>query len=309
MVLYSSPLEKGAGGASFIKNEADGADTMLSRVLVFSLIALSCSAYTPSVPGKRLRERFSTARKESRSIAKRLGSVASDLLLGAPTSSPAPSRATSYKVSSSAADMGGLLKPKQANLTPVQKASVDAWMAQFQRTRDIGVGYYNNVAAAGDARVQAVAGVPPPEVPAPTKVTPSPHTVRAPAPRLDAQRFPGEKASVDAWMAQFQRTREIGVGYYNNAAAAGDARVQARAVMADSAAQQSVRAMPANAARAPARARSPQLDAQRAYAAPQKPTHEFYLQQGLAGAAKKAKQEAELEAFRKSFQKNHFPSH
>ena len=79
--------------------------------------------------------------------------------------------------------------------------------------------------------------------------------------------------------------------------------------MADSAAQQSVRAMPANAARAPARARSPQLDAQRAYAAPQKPTHEFYLQQGLAGAAKKAKQEAELEAFRKSFQKNHFPSH
>ena len=217
-----------------------------------------------------------------------------------------PRAPTSYKVSSSAADMGGLL---------AKAGQPDSRSEGLRRRVDGSVPAHADIGrvlqqcgAAGDARVQAVAGVPPPEVPAPTKVTPSPHTVRAPAPRLDAQRFPGEKASVDAWMAQFQRTREIGRLLQQRGrgwrcprtGARSDGRLGSTAV---------VRAMPANAARAPARARSPQLTRSALHAAPQKPTHEFYLQQGLAGAAKKAKQEAELEAFRKSFQKNHFPSH
>ena len=132
-----------------------------SAILALFLVAPSTAAFAP---GLKLRAQFSNARQESQSIARRLGNVAADLLLSGPAPPTAASqRAVAHALHSAPSAQKARARqhraPERANLTPVQKASVDQWMKQYQRTRDIGVGYYNNVAAAGDARVAARAPI------------------------------------------------------------------------------------------------------------------------------------------------------
>lgn len=252
---------------------------MLYALLALFLVAPSTAAFAP---GLKLRAQFSNARQESQSIARRLGNVAADLLLSGPAPPTAASqRAVAHALHSAPSAQKARARqhptPQRSNLTPVQKASVDQWFQQYQRTRDIGVGYYNNVAAAGDARVVARA-------PAPIHVT-HPGNVAPPAP---------QQASYDVAPAPptYHEPEPVQQPAYHHAP--------------PPAPQPAYRPAPAAATRQPVRHQPVRQDMQMQQRRAR--GTESLLKQGLAGAALRAKQQKELDAFRKSFNKNRFPT-
>ena len=259
---------------------------MLFATLAFLCLAPSTAAFAP---GLKLRAQFSNARHESQSIARRLGNVAADLLLSGPAPPSAASQhavARAYNSAPSARKTRALQSPapKQANLTPVQKASVDQWFQQYQRTRDIGVGYYNNVAAVGDARVAARApvmvthpGDATSQQPIQHDVPPPPTTYHAPAP-VQQPVAQARTAPADDWKPATRRL----------------------------AARQPVHRQPVTPTM---RQDAPSVPSVRQEVMQHRASGtKRLLDQGLAGAALRAKQQNELEAFRQSFQKNRFPT-
>lgn len=250
---------------------------MLRLTILLSLSCLAGSLLTTlTLPrmGGVLRERFSTSRSEARTIRRKLGGS----LFGAPTpevSSYAPppvfmeplpkgpmkplGRPTPSLPSDEmqATD----LKPQRELLTPAQTASVDQWLAQYQRTREIGVDYYNS------------------ESPLATpKPASRPKAVRSPTPSPTMTEGAMAKANHqdNLWLQQYmKRSREIGVGYYN-----------------------SVATKPRFADEPPAPARKPAVRA---------PLTQWQ-EQGLAGTARAAKQQSELDAFRASMATHRLPS-
>ena len=255
---------------------------MLRLTILLSLSCLAGSLLTTlTLPrmGGVLRERFSTSRSEARTIRRKLGGS----LFGAPTpevSSYAPppvfmeplpkgpmkplGRPTLSPPSDEGVEMQATdLKPQREPLSPAQTASVDQWLAQYQRTREIGVDYYNLQAESPLAT--------------PTKPASRPKAVRSPTPSPTMTEGAMAKANHqdNLWLQQYKRSREIGVGYYN-----------------------SVATKPRFADEPPAPARKPAVRA---------PLTQWQ-EQGLAGTARAAKQQSELDAFRASMATHRLPS-
>ena len=252
---------------------------MLRLTILLSLSCLAGSLLTTlTLPrmGGVLRESFSNSRSEASSIRRKLGGS----LFGGPTPEvsyvpppvfmePLPmgpmqplGRATSPHPSD--ADMPTDFKPQREILSPAQTASVDQWLAQYQRTREIGVDYYNSQAESPLAT--------------PTKPASRPKAVRSPTPSPTMTEGAMAKANHqdNLWLQQYmKRSREIGVGYYN-----------------------SVATKPRFADEPPAPARKPAVRA---------PLTQWQ-EQGLAGTARAAKQQSELDAFRASMATHQFPS-
>ena len=120
---------------------------------------------------------------------------------------------------------------------------------------------------------------------------------------------PVQRASADLWLQQYQRTRDIGYEYYNNAAEKNSAAVGRPIAQTSRPRTRAASPQPVMVVQQPgygpqrAQAQPPQSNPSSRVQAPRT----VWQEQGLAGAARQAKVQNELSAFRAQMQSHRFP--